>query len=137
MPIHSWKDGHALSTPPKCELMCKVVGESSVSRNPGEPGSLCSLPGEADAAGAFREVLSESLLSICMSTHLPSGPIIVAPSLIYLFPTPPPHSQDLVLRAGGGSTEINQTQNLPLKNTPNKLERKTGRAREKGWVRKI
>lgn len=97
--------------------MHKVVGESPVPRNPRESGSLCSLPGEADADGTLREVLSESLLSICMSTHLPSGLIIVEPSLIYL--SPPQHSQDLVLCAGGGSAEINQIQNLPLKNTPN------------------
>lgn len=90
MPTHSWKDGHVLSTPPKCELMHKVVGESPVPRNPRESGSLCSLPGEADADGTLREVLSESLLSICMSTHLPSGLIIVEPSLIYL--SPPPHT---------------------------------------------
>lgn len=58
--------------------------ESCIQELQGE-GSHCSLPDEAGADGTFREVLSESLLSICMSTHLPSGSIIVEPSLVYLF----------------------------------------------------
>lgn len=69
-------------------------GWESCIQGPREVGSLSFLPSEADADGAFGEVLSEGPLSIFMSTHFPSGPVIVERSSIYLFIIPP-HSQDL------------------------------------------
>lgn len=88
MPTHSWKDGHTLSIPLKWELMCKVAGESPVSRNPGSQALSVLFLVRLIQTGHLEKCYL-SLLSICMSTHLPSGPTTVERSLIYLFP---PHT---------------------------------------------
>lgn len=129
MPTHSWKDGRAFSTPQKCELLHNASGENPASRNPRKPGSRLF----PDTDRTFGGVLSEIPLSICMSTHLPYGPIIVEPSLIIFLPTAAEHP---ALCAGSGSAEINQTQSLPLRDRQRqrRSEGSIGKNLAIGWV---
>ena len=105
------------STPLKRELRQAFLDadEKPESRSPGAPDPLLFPLIEADADRTFGGVLSETPSSVCMSTHLPYGPVIAEPSLIILLPT---LTEDLVLHAGSGSAEINQTV-FALRNTPN------------------
>ena len=108
MPTRSWRDECVFSTPLKRELRQAFLdaGEKPESRSHGAPDPLLFPLIEADADRTFGGVLSETPLSVCMSTHLPYGPVIAEPSLIILLPT---LTEDLVLHAGSGSAEINQT----------------------------